>query len=144
MLAFLISFFSKKIYIKLEKDECLFYDGKNSIVIPTRVYYKKINNQKIIIAVGEYQNEDNSICINLFDKARDDKFNFLEKYFRYANELLHNRKSFISPNIIVETTKPLNEVLSGYEEYIIKEALLESGAFKIEFEDSNNKYRRQI
>ena len=142
MVDIIVSFFSHEVFIKIKKDECEYDDGKNKLKIKTKVFLSK--NNTIIAGVGSYDGNEYVTCVDVFDDIDYTgilKFEILERYFRFAIEQLHNRKSFIRSKVIVESTKDLKSLLNGYEEYVIKEALLAAGAYSVYFLDTQNKYK---
>ena len=109
-------------------------DGKEQVEVEPRIC---ISDDGRVIGVGDGSPAERGRAIALFEPADSEepaRFDALVILFRYLLSRLQERNVFkLRPWVRVHGVAALRPLLHGYEEEVIHQALLRSGAANVEF-----------
>ena len=109
--------------------------------LKTRLYLSPDPEKPVIVGVGdEPESSVLNICIDLFKPSNTVKidiykYDALSAFLRHAFYVLLKKTEFIRPRVIIRGTGSLENILSGYQYMILKEAFIDAGAREVVFDD---------
>jgi hypothetical protein len=111
-----------------------FSDGEVRVDVEPRLW---VSNDGRIVGVGDRPSDGSGRPIPLFEQSSADetpRFDALVKFFRYVISVMQRTRLFtMRPYVRVHGATSLRPLLNGYEEEIVRQALLQSGAAKVVF-----------
>ena len=109
-------------------------DGRERVEVEPRVC---VSDDGRVLGVGDESPAERGRVITLFQPAGSEeplRFDALVALFRYLLSLLQERNVFkLRPWVRVHGVAALRPLLNGYEQEVIRQALLRSGAANVEF-----------
>lgn len=123
---------SYEIVIGLER--ITFSDGEVRTAVEPCLW---VSDDGRVTGVGERPSDRSGRPIALFEPAPADdtpRFDALVKFFRFVISLMQSPHVFkLRPYVRVHGIASLRPLLNGYEEEIVRQALLQSGAARVVF-----------
>lgn len=120
--------------IVLDSRRITFTDGDVRVELEPRIW---VSDDGRLVEVGAYRPPAGARPIELFEPAAPDdpsRFDALVKLFRHVFKVMQDRSLFrIRPWVRVRGVAALRPLLNGYEEEVVRHALLQSGAVNVEF-----------
>jgi hypothetical protein len=125
--------FVNDIHVSITLEDVSFRQGQNTLSFKPLVVVSRGPTPKIV-AVGERVPVTEPVTeVNLFDckslgSTPEEKYDCLERFFRYAFRLLSKRSTVLRPRVVISATPELSTALCGYEGALLTSACLSAGA----------------
>lgn len=135
----LISLFTPPLTIHVNPELFYFTTGTESLQLGTYLILKKAKGKYAVHSVGKDVSPAPDIFrVDLFRNTdlpeSGGRMEILAAYLRYAIVKTYRSKRLVSPVVNVKNAHSLDDVLMGYQYYLLRSVLLETGAIEVRFE----------